>query len=114
MKYGIVIKLLMVACVSIVQLTGCSSDTEELEKSVSGIPIRIVAEMNGGTGISQMTKASVRSSGEWKENYIGAEEYEKLLNMFFSSLLRIWRALRKSYFLLFPRNNQPVGGYNRH
>lgn len=77
MKYGIVIKLLMVACVSIVQLTGCSSDTEELEKSVSGIPIRIVAEMNGGTGISQMTKASVRSSGEWKENYIGAEEYEK-------------------------------------
>lgn len=33
--------------------------------------------MNGGTGISQMTKASVRSSGEWKENYIGAEEYEK-------------------------------------
>ena len=66
MKYGIVIKLLMVACVSIVQLTGCSSDTEELEKSVSGIPIRIVAEMNGGTGISQMTKASVRSSGEWK------------------------------------------------
>ena len=34
MKYGIVIKLLMVACVSIVQLTGCSSDTEELEKSV--------------------------------------------------------------------------------
>ena len=54
-----------------------STDTEELEKSVSGIPIRIVAEMNGGTGISQMTKASVRSSGEWKENYIGAEEYEK-------------------------------------
>ena len=77
MKYGFVIKLLMVACVSIVQLTGCSSDTEELEKSVSGIPIRIVAEMNGGTGISQMTKAAVRSSGEWKENYIGAEEYEK-------------------------------------
>ena len=77
MKYGIVIKLLMVAGVSIVQLTGCSSDTEELEKSVSGIPIRIVAEMNGGTGISRVTKASVRSSGEWKENYIGTEEYEK-------------------------------------
>ena len=107
MKYGIVIKLLMVACVSIVQLTGCSSDTEELEKSVSGIPIRIVAEMNGGTGISQMTKASVRSSGEWKENYIGAEEYEKTVKQY-------GELSGKSYFLLFPRNNQPVGGYNRH
>ena len=27
-----------------------------VEKSVSGIPIRIVAEMNGGTGISQMIR----------------------------------------------------------
>lgn len=38
MKYGIVIKLLMVACVSIVQLTGCSSDTEELENQFRVFP----------------------------------------------------------------------------
>ena len=62
MKYGIVIKLLMVACVSIVQLTGCSSDTEELEKSVSGIPIRIVAEMNRGGGTSRTVGVPARSS----------------------------------------------------
>lgn len=107
MKYGIVIKLLMVACVSIVQLTGCSSDTEELEKSVSGIPIRIVAEMNGGTGISQMTKASVRSSGEWKRTISGAEEYEKTVKHVLSSLLRIWRALRKKLFSIIPKE-QPT------
>ena len=41
MKYGIVIKLLMVACVSIVQLTGCSSDAEEMEKAIPDVPIRI-------------------------------------------------------------------------
>ena len=77
MKYGTVIRLLTVACLAIVQLTGCSSDVEEMEEAAPGIPIRIVAEMNKGTGASRMTKASVRSGGEWKENYIGAEEYEK-------------------------------------
>lgn len=71
------IRLLIVTCVVIVQLAGCSPDTEDMKKSVAGIPIRIVAEMNKGTGTSRMTKAPVRSEGEWKENYIGAEEYEK-------------------------------------
>jgi hypothetical protein len=77
MKYGTVIRLLTAACVVIVQLTGCSPDTEDMKRSVTGIPIRIVAEMNKGTGASRMTKTPVRSGGEWKENYIGAEEYEK-------------------------------------
>ena len=77
MKYGTVIRLLTAACVVIVQLTGCSPDTEDMKRSLAGIPIRIVAEMNKGTGASRMTKAPVRSGGEWKENYIGAEEYEK-------------------------------------
>ena len=79
MKYGTVIRLLIVTCVVIVQLAGCSPDTEDMKKSVAGIPIRIVAEMNKGTGTSRMTKAPVRSEGEWKENYIGAEEYEKTI-----------------------------------
>ncbi|WP_075555577.1 hypothetical protein [Parabacteroides timonensis] len=77
MKYGTVIRLLTVACVSIVQLAGCLPDTEDMKKSVPGIPIRIVAEMNKGTDASRMTKVPVRSEGGWKENYIGAEEYEK-------------------------------------
>lgn len=77
MKYGTVIRLLTAACVVIVQLTGCSPDTEDMKRSLAGIPIRIVAEMNKGTGASRMTKAPVRSGGEWKENYIGAEVYEK-------------------------------------
>ena len=77
MKYGTVIRLLTVTCLAIVQLTGCSPDTEDMKRSVTGIPIRIVAEMNKGTSSSRMTKAPVRSEGEWKENYIGAEEYEK-------------------------------------
>ena len=45
MKYGTVIRLLTVACLAIVQLTGCSSDVEEMEEAAPGIPIRIVAEM---------------------------------------------------------------------
>lgn len=77
MKYGTVIRLLTVTCLAIVQLTGCSPDTEDMKRSVTGIPIRIVAEMNKGTSSSRMTKAPVRSEGEWKENYIGAEVYEK-------------------------------------
>ena len=32
MKYGTVIRLLTVACLAIVQLTGCSSDVEEMEE----------------------------------------------------------------------------------
>ena len=67
---------------AIVQLTGCSSDVEEMEEAAPGIPIRIVAEMNKGTGASRMTKTPVRSGGEWKENYIGAEEYEKTMPEF--------------------------------
>lgn len=46
-----------------------------MKRSVTGIPIRIVAEMNKGTGASRMTKP-VRQGG-MEENYIGAEEYEK-------------------------------------
>ena len=79
MKYGTVIRLLTAICVVIIQLTGCSPDTEDMKRSLADIPIRIVAEMNKGTGASRMTKASVRSGGEWKENYIGAEEYEKII-----------------------------------
>ncbi|MDO5420718.1 MAG: hypothetical protein Q4F50_11725 [Bacteroides sp.] len=48
MKYGTVTRLLAAAYVVIVQLTGCSPDTEELEKFPQAIPIRIVAEMNKG------------------------------------------------------------------
>lgn len=77
MKYGTVTRLLAAACVAIVQLAGCSPDTEELEKFPQAVPIRIVAEMNKGGGTSRAAGGSSRSSGEWKENYIGAEEYEK-------------------------------------
>ena len=77
MKYGTVIRLLTVACLAIVQLTGCSSDVEEMEEAAPGIPIRIVAEMNRGGGTSRAVGVPARLSGEWKENYIGAEEYEK-------------------------------------
>lgn len=77
MKYGTVTRLLAAAYVVIVQLTGCSPDTEELEKFPQAIPIRIVAEMNKGGGTSRAAGGSLRSSGEWKESYIGAEEYEK-------------------------------------
>ena len=59
MKYGTVIRLLTVTCLAIVQLTGCSPDTEDMKRSVTGIPIRIVAEMNKGTSSSRMTKAEV-------------------------------------------------------
>ena len=52
MKYGTVIRLLTAACVVIVQLTGCSPDTEDMKRSLAGIPIRIVAEMNRGGGLS--------------------------------------------------------------
>ena len=77
MRYGTVIRLLATACVAIVQLAGCSFDTEELEKPPRGIPIRIVAEMNRGSSTSRAAGIPARLYGEWKENYIGAEEYEK-------------------------------------
>lgn len=38
MKYGIVMRLLTVVCVAIVQLTGCSSDAEEMEKPFQMFP----------------------------------------------------------------------------
>ena len=38
MKYGTVTRLLAAAYVVIVQLTGCSPDTEELEKFPQAIP----------------------------------------------------------------------------
>ena len=53
MKYGTVTRLLAAACVAIVQLAGCSPDTEELEKFPQAVPIRIVAEMNKGGGTSR-------------------------------------------------------------
>ena len=68
MKYGTVIRLLTTVCVVIIQLTGCSPDTEDMKRSLADIPIRIVAEMNKGTGASRMTKAPVHSGGEWKYN----------------------------------------------
>ena len=77
MKYGTVIRLLTAICVVIIQLTGCSPDTEDMKRSLADIPIRIVAEMNKGTGASRMTKASVRSGGNGRRTSIGAEEYEK-------------------------------------
>ena len=67
MKYGTVIRLLTVACLAIVQLTGCSSDVEEMEEAAPGIPIRIVAEMNRGGGTSRMVGVPARLSGEWKD-----------------------------------------------
>ena len=77
MKYGTVIRLLTAICVVIIQLTGCSPDTEDMKRSLADIPIRIVAEMNRGGGTSRTVGVPARLSGEWKENYIGAEEYEK-------------------------------------
>lgn len=79
MKYVTVIRLLTALCVAIVQLAGCSSDMKETEKSLPGIPIRIVTEMSREAAVSRATGRTVGSSGEWKENYIGAEEYEKTI-----------------------------------
>ena len=56
MKYGTVIRLLTVACLAIVQLTGCSSDVEEMEEAAPGIPIRIVAEMTRGGACMEKCK----------------------------------------------------------
>ena len=113
MKYGTVIRLLTVACLAIVQLTGCSSDVEEMEEAAPGIPIRIVAEMNRGGGTSRTVGVPARLSGEWKENYIGAEEYEKTVKHVL--LLQEYRELSgKSPFLLSPGNGQSAGRYNRH
>lgn len=101
MKYGTVIRLLTAACVVIVQLTGCSPDTEDMKRSVTGIPIRIVAEMNKGTGASRMTKTPVRSGGEWKENYIGAEEYEKTVkHVLLFAYKNIGHRRRKSFSII--------------
>ena len=69
MKYGTVIRLLTAVCVVIVQLTGCSPDTEDMKRSVTGIPIRIVAEMNKGTGASRMTKTLCVQGGMEGELY---------------------------------------------
>ena len=38
MRYGTVIRLLATACVAIVQLAGCSFDTEELESPPGVFP----------------------------------------------------------------------------
>lgn len=103
MKYGTVIRLLTVACLAIVQLTGCSSDVEEMEEAAPGIPIRIVAEMNRGGGTSRTVGVPARLSGEWKENYIGERNMRKLSNMFSSSLTGIPGTLRKKSFSIIPR-----------
>ena len=44
-------------CVAIVQLTGCSSDAEEMEKAIPDVPIRIVAEMNRGAVTSRAARS---------------------------------------------------------
>ncbi len=93
MKYVTVTRWLTMVCVLIVQLTGCSPDAEEAAKTVSGIPIRIIAEMNRGTGVSPAAKSGVRSSGEWKENHIAAEEYEKTVS---HVLLFVYRNIKSS------------------
>ena len=103
MKYGTVIRLLTVACLAIVQLTGCSSDVEEMEEAAPGIPIRIVAEMNRGGGTSRTVGVPARLSGEWKENYIGAEEYEKTVKHVLLFAYRIPGTLRKKSFSIIPR-----------
>ena len=103
MKYGTVIRLLTAICVVIIQLTGCSPDTEDMKRSLADIPIRIVAEMNKGTGASRMTKASVRSGGEWKEIYIGAEEYEKTVKHVLLFAYKTSGPLRRKSFSIIPK-----------
>lgn len=77
MKYGTVIRLLTAACVVIVQLTGCSPDTEDMKRSVTGdsYPDRGGNEQGHRCFPDDENPCAFR--GEWKENYIGAEEYEK-------------------------------------
>ena len=102
MKYGTVIRLLTVACLAIVQLTGCSSDVEEMEEAALGIPIRIVAEMNRGGGTSRTVGVPARLSGECCQTCspLRLQEYRELFG--------------KSPFLLSPGNGQSAGRYNRH
>ena len=77
MKYGTKIRLLVVACIAMLHLAGCSKPTEELEDSTSDTPIRVVAEMSKGTGGGRITKGVVEGNTDWREDYIGAEEYEQ-------------------------------------
>lgn len=79
MKNSTVIILLMVTCIAIIQLAGCSAPNEEgYDRSASAIPIRIVAEI-GNSGVTRAVEGGMRVSEEWKEDYIGAEEYEKTI-----------------------------------
>lgn len=103
MKYGIVMRLLTVVCVAIVQLTGCSSDAEEMEKAIPDVPIRIVAEMNRGAVTSRAAEASAHLFGEWKEDYIGAEEYEKTVKHILLLLTRTSGTPWKKSFSIIPK-----------
>ena len=89
-------------CVAIVQLTGCSSDAEEMEKAIPDVPIRIVAEMNRGAVTSRAAEASAHLFGEWKEDYIGAEEYEKTVKHILLFCLQEHRELlgKKSFSII--------------
>ena len=82
MKNGSVIKLLAAACLAIFASAGCTPDRREAENSVGGVPIRIVAEINTDTKASAMPGKAIglRSVGEWHEDYVVAEEYEKSIN----------------------------------
>ena len=102
MKYGTVIRLLTAICVVIIQLTGCSPDTEDMKRSLADIPIRIVAEMNKGTGASRMTKASVRSGGNGRRTISVRRNTRKPSNMSYSSLIRTSGPLRRKSFSTSP------------
>ena len=79
MKNRTVTRLLMATCIAIIQLAGCSApNEEEYGRSDSAIPIRIVAEINN-SGVTRAVRGGMRTSEEWKEDYIGAEEYEKTI-----------------------------------
>ena len=103
MKYGTVTRLLAAAYVVIVQLTGCSPDTEELEKFPQAIPIRIVAEMNKGGGTSRAAGALHVHPGNGRRAISVRRNMRKPSSMSCSSLTRTSGTLRKKSFSITPK-----------
>lgn len=103
MRYGTVIRLLATACVAIVQLAGCSFDTEELEKPPRGIPIRIVAEMNRGSSTSRAQEFPHVYTENGKRTISVRKNMRKLSNMSSSSFTETPGTLRKKSFSIIPR-----------
>ena len=111
MKYGTLIRLLAVACVAMILLSGCSSDSDD---GVPGVPVRIIAEMNGATYAPRTAKTTVRLPEDgliWKEDTIGAKDYERTVkHVFLFAYKGINPTPEKVIFYYPPGTTNPLDG----